>query len=212
MEKDGEGSSTSQMPEVVHSAPIPLPSKMDLTGNLAGNWKKFKRMWNNYEVASRLRTQSKELRTATFLTCIGPDVLDIYDGLPFDNDEEKTNITNVLALLEKYFIGETNETYERYLFNQREQESGESFDAYLTTLRSLAKTCNFGELRDNLIRDRIVIGIRDNSVRKKLLAEGKLTLDKCINICRANNTTAKQLKEISQSEDVNATDPSPPTA
>ena len=92
----------------------------------------------------------------------------------------------VLALLEKYFIGETNEIYERYLFNKREQESRESFDAYLTNLRSLAKTCIFGELRDNLIRDRIVfnIGIRDNSIRKKLLGEGKLTLDKCINICR----------------------------
>ncbi|XP_068747376.1 uncharacterized protein [Montipora capricornis] len=180
---------------------------MDLTGNLAGNWKKFKRMWNNYEV--RLRTKSNELRTATFLTCIGPDVLDIYDGLPFGNDEEKTNIAKVLDLLEKYFIGETSETsrspgYETYLFNKREQDSGESFDAYLTNLRSLAKTCNFGELRDNLIRDRIVIGIRDNSICKKLLAEGKLTLDKCINICRANETTAKQFKEINQSEDVNA--------
>lgn len=68
-------------------------------------------------------------------------------------------------------IGETNATYERYLFNKHEQESGESFDAYLTNLLSLAKTCNFGQLKENLIRDRIVIGIRDNSIRKKLLAE-----------------------------------------
>ena len=143
METGGEGSSTSQMPQVVHSAPIPLPPKMDLTGNLAGNWKKFKRMWINYEVASRLRTQSNELKTATFLTCISPDVLDIYDGLPFGNDEEKTNIAKVFGLLEKYFIDEINETYERYLINKREQESGESFDAYLSNLRSLAKTCNF---------------------------------------------------------------------
>ena len=150
----------------------------------------------NYEVASRLRTQSNELKPATFLTCISPDMLDIYDGLPFGNDEEKTNIAKVLDLLEKYFIGEINETYERYLINKREQESGESFDAYLSNLRSLAKTCNFGELRDNLIRDRIVIGIWDNSIRKKLLAEGKITLDKCINISRANKTTAQQLKEI----------------
>lgn len=193
MEKGGEGSSTSQMPQVAHSAPIPPSPKMHLTGNLAGNWKKFKRMWNNYEVdlEPKVTTQDSYL----ILTCIGPDVVDIYDALPFDNDEEKTNIAKVLALLEKYFIGETNETYERYLFNKREQESRESFDAYLTNLRSLAKTCIFGELRDNLIRDRIVIniGIRDNSIRKKLLGEGKLTLDKCINICRANETTAKQL-------------------
>ena len=101
-------------------------------------------------------------------------MLDIYDGLLFDNDKEKTNIGKVLDLLEKYFIGETNEAYERYLFNKREQESGESFDAYFTNLWSLAKTCNLGELGDNLMHDGIVIGIQDNSIHKKLLAEGKL--------------------------------------
>ena len=110
MGKDGEGSSTSQMPQVVHSVLIPLPPKMDLTGNLAGNWKNFKCLWNNYEVASRLQTKSNELRTAIFLTCISPDVLDIYDGLPFDNNEEKTDIPKVLDFLEKYFIGEKKNT------------------------------------------------------------------------------------------------------
>lgn len=48
---------------------IPLPAKLDVKGNLASNWKKFRRMWNNYEIASRLRHESKELRTATLLTC-----------------------------------------------------------------------------------------------------------------------------------------------
>ena len=203
MDKKDQPSSSNQVPQFVQST-IPLPSKLELKGNLASNWKRFKRLWTNYEVASRLQTQSTELRTATLLTCIGPDVLDIYDGLPFASEDEKTNIDKVLELLEKYCVGETNETYERYLFNQREQESGESFDTYLTNLRSLAQTCNFGELKDNLIRDRIVIGIRDNGTRKKLLAESKLTLDKCTNICRANETTAKQLKEMSQSDDISA--------
>ena len=50
---------------------VPLPNKLDVRGNLASNWKTFRRMWNNYEIASRLRHESKELRTATLLTCIG---------------------------------------------------------------------------------------------------------------------------------------------
>lgn len=76
------------------------------------NWKKFKRLWTNYELASRLNTQSGDLRTATLLTCIGPDVLEIYDGLPFANTEEKTQIDKVVKVLDAYFIGETKEIYE----------------------------------------------------------------------------------------------------
>ena len=44
----------------------------------------------------------------------------------------------------------------------RNQETGESFDTYLTALKALAKTCNFGSLKDELIRDRIVCGIPRN--------------------------------------------------
>ena len=201
----GAASTSTQpaTPQFIQSS-IPLPSKLDFKGNLAVNWKKFKRLWTNYEIASRLSTQSSNLRTATLLTCIGPDILEIYDGLPFGNEEEKRDIDKVIELLDVYFIGETNEIYEAYLFNQRVQEVGESFDVFLTALRSLAKTCNFGTMQDRMIRDRVVVGIRDNATRKKLLAENKLTLNKCIDICRASETTSKQLKEMSHTEEVSA--------
>ena len=162
-------------PQVIQPS-IPLPAKLEFKGNLAMNWKRFKRLWKNYEVASRLNSQSKELRTATLLTCIGPDILDIFDGLPFATEDDKDDIDKVLELLDTYFIGETNEIYEAYVFNQRVQESSESFDSFLTALRTLAKTCNFNTMQDRMIRDRIVVGIRDNGTRKKLLAESGLTL------------------------------------
>ena len=71
-------------------------------------------------------------------------------------------------------------------------------------LRSLAKTCNFGSMQDRMIRDRVVVEIRDNGTRKKLLAENKLTLNKCIDICRAIETTSRQLKEMSHAEESTA--------
>ena len=82
-------------------------------------------------------------------------------------------------------MGKTNVVYERYRFNNRLQESDESIDAYTTAPRTLAETCEFGSLKEDLIRDRLVSGIRDNSLTKKLLQEPKLTLDKCLNSCRA---------------------------
>ena len=138
-ESDLSGTATQPAAPQFIKSTIPLPSKLDFKGNLAANRKKFKRLWTNYEIASRLPTQSSDLPTATLLTYIGPDILEIYDGLPFENEEEKTNIDKVIDFLDAYFIGETNEIYEAYLFNQRVQEVGESFDSFLTSVRSLAR-------------------------------------------------------------------------
>ena len=113
--------------------------------------------------------------------------------LNFANDEERKDIDVVLEKLEVFCIGETNEIYERYQFNKRDQESGESIDSNVASLRTLAKTCNYGALLDSLIRDRIVVGIRDNGTRKRLLQEAKLTLNKCIDICRSSEATSAQL-------------------
>ena len=40
--------------------------------------------------------QTKEERTATLLTCLGADALEIVDGLNFGNDEERKDIDVVL--------------------------------------------------------------------------------------------------------------------
>ena len=115
-----------------------------------------------------------------------------------------TIMSKVMELMERRCVGKTNVIYERYCFNNRKQESGESFDMYLTALRTLAKTCNFGSLKDELIRDRIVCGICDTGTRKKLLQELKLTLQKCINVCQSAETTATQIKVMNGNEEVHS--------
>ena len=48
------------------------------------------------------------------------------------------------------------------------QNVSETIDAYVTELRLQAKNCEFGALCEELIRDRIVVGIRDEAVRSRL--------------------------------------------
>ena len=96
------------------------------------------------------------------VTCIGPDALEIHTLLPFSSDAERQKMDNVLELWQNYCIGRTNVIYERYKFNNRSQEANGSIDANTTALRTLAETCEFGSLKDDLIRDRLVCGIRDN--------------------------------------------------
>ncbi|XP_048238378.1 uncharacterized protein LOC125372423 [Haliotis rufescens] len=189
--------------QVVHiPVNIPLPTRLDLKGDLSRNFKKFKRMWENYELASRTKTDSEECQSATLLTCIGPDVLDIVDGLEFENEADRRKVDKILEKLEHYCIGETNETWERYNFNRRDQEQSESIDPYVAVLRNLAKSCNYGDLAESLTSDRMVMGICDNATRKRLLQASKLSLKDCIDICRSHESATRRLKSLSQAEDV----------
>ncbi|KAL3993481.1 complement component 3 [Sarotherodon galilaeus] len=72
--------------------------------------------------------------------------------------------------------------YERYVFRSRLQQQGESFDTFLTDLKIKAQSCNFGDLRDSMIRDQIVFGTNEKKLREKLLRETELTLESAIKI------------------------------
>ena len=117
---------------------LPFPPQLNLRGHLSVSWKRFKRVLENYEIATGLDGKDKSLRVATLLTCLGPDAIELFDGFTFAAEADKEDAAKILEKFENYCKGETNETYERYKFNTRVQESGESIDTYLSSLRTLA--------------------------------------------------------------------------
>ena len=82
-------------------------------------------MWQNCEIVTRLGEETDEFRTATLLTCIGSEALDVYEGLPFD-ENERQNVAVMLHKFEEFCLGEVNETYESYMFFCRNQDAGET--------------------------------------------------------------------------------------
>ena len=191
------GVSTSETSETrMFMSNVPLPQPLNTEGNLALNWKKWKQVWSAYETVTGLKQRESSFRVATFITCIGSSALEIHNGLPFKTDEEKDDIEVVMKLWQDHCVGKTNVIYERYKFNNRVQKEHESVEQYVTALRSLASTCEFGNLKDDMIRDKIVCGIRSDSIRTKLLQESKLTLERCISLARSAETSKTQVKEI----------------
>ena len=173
--------------------------------NMAENWKVWKQLMSNCVIIAKLGTQPPEYKVALFLHCIGIDMLKIFNGFQFDSPDDRNNLSKIIEKFDQYTIGELNETFERYNFNSRNQEENESIDAYVTALRTLAKTCNFCDcMRASILRDRIVLGVRDKHTQKQLLQERNLDLKKCIDICRSTEASNSQLRQISaaQSEDV----------
>lgn len=78
------------------------------------------------------------------------------------------------------------------------QKQPGSIDSYVTDLENKAKDCEFGELHDSLVRDRIVCGVTNDQVRGRLLREPDLTLDKASDICRASEITTTQVRALTE--------------
>ena len=91
-----------------------------------------------------------------------------------------------------YFIKRRNVIYERARFNCRRQEEGEAVHAFIMDLHRLAEHCGFGELRDELIRDCIVVGLRDSRLSEKLQLQADLTLESAVTAARQTEQVKKQ--------------------
>ena len=186
-----------------------LPDPLKVTGsNVADNWERFREQWENYELAADLTDASSEKKAAIFLTCVGSEAYDVYRSMEFPSADDKKKIENIVEAFETFCVGAVNVTYERYMFHRRMQDVGERFDVYLGEIRRMARSCKFEGMLDSMIRDRIVVGIRDDSTRHKLLQIHDLTLKRAIDICKASEAAGRQLKAMATPDEVQALQPS----
>ena len=51
---------------------------------------------------------------------------------------------------------------------------------YMSELRSLAKTCNFGVYLDTALRDQFVCGLKEPQIQRELLGIQDLTVSKAL--------------------------------
>ena len=78
------------------------------------------------------------------------------------------------------------------------QKPGESFEAYLTDLKMIAKRCEFEQLADGLIINKqTIIGIRSLETRKKLMNTYELTLEKTVMMCKNDELNVGRMTEMS---------------
>jgi len=75
-------------------------------------------------------------------------------------------------------------------------QDGESIAVYVSELRAVAQYCNFGDTLDVMLRDRILCGINEQQIQKKLLAEKALTIDKAMEIALAIESATKEARDI----------------
>ena len=117
--------------------------------------------------------------------------IDILTSLKLTQDELK-KYDAVKAKLDSYFVIRRSVIFERSKFNKRVQLENETVDSFVTDLHCMAEHCQFGDINDELIRDRLVVGLRDTRLAERLQLDPELTLEKAVNQAMQSEAVKKQ--------------------
>ncbi|UYV77037.1 K02A2.6-like [Cordylochernes scorpioides] len=164
-------------------------------------WGKWKKRFQMFYIATEIDKKSIPRQRAILLYNIGELALDIYSTFKIQETDASPTVPDILELFDGHFKPYKNTTYKRYQFFTTEQGENQNFDDYVTELKNKSMDCEFGELADSLVRDRIIIGIKDKALKERMLQDPDLSLAKAIDLGRATETSRQQVKNITR-EDV----------
>ncbi|XP_073965610.1 uncharacterized protein [Choristoneura fumiferana] len=175
------------------------PPELNMDGgpvSRADAWKRWRQQFNLFVKASGVNTETAGVQASLLVNLIGPEGFDVYQTFTFGSDKEKDDVNVIIKKFDAYFGAKVNITLVRYKFFTRNQEDGESIQTYLTALRLLSKDCEFGTLQEELIKDRIVCGVRNPTIRDRLLRSDDLNLDKAIKLCQAEEVSQESGRQL----------------
>ena len=158
-------------------------------------WKKWKSRFEQFRLASGLSEASEERQVSSLLYCMGEDASDVLDTTDI-SPENRKKYSEVLSKFDEYFKVRKNLVYERANFNRANQLCDESAEQFITRLHQMADSCEFGELKNEMIRDRLVIGIRDEQLSERLQLEPNLTLTKAEKLVRQRCAVSEQQRSL----------------
>ena len=152
----------------------PPPAFLQTAGEPSVPWKDWLEAFDQYVIATGIvdSGEGKPRLRALLTHCLGLEGQRILGTA-----RTVTSYDELRTLLTQEFGPRVNAMVERFHFRQRAQLPGESVRHYVFALRTLAATCKFGALTDEMIRDQLIEKTTLSQIRNRLLMEAeRLTL------------------------------------
>jgi len=178
--------------EVHARAPEPLKN----TKPMDKTWKMWKQEFLIFlKVAGHDKSENKGTLLIHYMGKLAHEVM---QDIEFENKAEEEDFDVLIKKFDDYFDPPKSETEERYKFYTRHKKNNETIEAYIVDLKEKAKTCNFGDLTESLIRDMIILDIKDKHLRQIMFDARDLEMNKLIMLYKQFELNTEKMKEVSK--------------
>ena len=174
-------------------AALGLIGKIDPFDESIEPWDSYVERFEHYMTINEI---GEEKKVQSFLCLIGGKLYSTLRDLTFPDKPATKTFEQLSELLNKHLSPKPLQTPERFRFDKRDQKEGETIQEYVAQLRKMSLHCGFNADLKEKLRDRIVCGIRNPNIQKKLLSEKDLTYEKAVDICVAMETASRDATEL----------------
>ena len=182
---------------------LQLATRMAVHGTLASfdpeveDWTEYTDQLSYYFIANGISDNAK--RRAILISCCGPAIFRLIKSLVFPDSLTDFSFAQLVEKVRVHREPKTSTILRRFQFNSRTRAPDESVADYVAGLRRLAERCAYGEMLEEMLRDRFVCGINNAAIQRRLLAESDLTLTKAVAVAQAAEIADTEVKELQSS-------------
>ena len=135
-------------PAMGMQAHVSPPEKF--TFSMPNTWPQWRKRFERYMSISGQNDKLEEEKINLLVYIMGEESEDIL----LQAAVTPKSYAETLQCFENHFVPRRNIIFERYKFNSKVQKPGESVESFITSLHSLAESCDYGALKEELIRDK----------------------------------------------------------
>ena len=134
-----------------------------------------------------------EKKKAILLSSSGSKTYKLFWGLTAPAKPGDMTFAELVKLIKNHLSPKPYPIAERFHFNTCDRQPEESVANYVMELRHLTEHCEYGTSLNDMLRDRLVCGIKHDRIQQRLLSEGaELTLERALQIAQSMESAIKQ--------------------
>ena len=158
------------------------------------SWTQYAERLEQYFAANEIKDEKKQ--RAILLSVCGSKTYRLIRDLLQPKKPGDADLKEISEKLESHFSPKPSVIVERFKFHSRNRLERENVAEFVAGLKRVSEHCQFGTTLEDMLRDRLVCGISDDRIQRRLLAERELTFEKAVAIATATEMASKNLIDI----------------
>ncbi|XP_063616234.1 uncharacterized protein LOC134796931 [Cydia splendana] len=156
--------------------------KLEVFNVESDSWSTYVERLEQYFVVNETKEEHK---VPTLITVMGNQAYELLVTLCTPDKPASKKFADLVKVMSGHLQPKPSLLAERYRFRNRKQKTGESVADFVADLKKLAKHCVFGtQLTENL-RDQLVCGLCDETIRQRLFTEDNIAFDRALQVAVA---------------------------
>ena len=134
---------------------------------------------------------------AVLLSVCGCQTYQLVKNLLAPERPADKTFQEIVLLMKNHYQPKPSIIVERFNFHSRYRKQGESVATFVAELKRLSEHCGFADTLSDMLRDRLVCGINDKRLQRRLLGEADLTFKRAYDLALALEAADRNIQDLS---------------